>query len=140
MSYPVRDVRRRIQTEHGQVVSAIDDCANCVASPWDTSRTTNREAVIDPFRTALAERDLLEQLARVLADVVDAAGYDLPETPVPAPPYVVVTSRGPLLRATIGPGRLVIRFDAFEVIRDSTPNGAATYRRRDGVSVDVSLV
>ena len=139
MSYPVRDARRRIQENHRSVVADIDDCADRVAEPWDTSRTTNPDAVVEPFHAALAERGLLEQLSYVLADVVEATGYDLRETPVPAPPYVVVTSRGPVLRGTIDPGRLVIEFDAFEVVRDSDPAGTAAYRRRNGIELVISL-
>lgn len=139
MSYPVRDARRRIQERHRSVVAEIDECADRVAEPWDTSRTTNPDAVVEPFHAALAERGLLEQLAHMLADVAEATGHELHGTPVPAPPYVVVTSRGPMLRGTIDPGRLVIAFDAFEVIRDSEPGRTAAYRRRNGIELEISL-
>ena len=139
MSYPVRDARRRIRERHGSIVAEINDCADRVAEPWDTSRTTNPDAVVEPLHAALAERGLLERLAHVLADVASATGYELRGTPVPAPPYVVVTSRGPVLRGTIDPGRLVIEFDAFEVVRDSDPAGTAAYRRRNGIELEISL-
>jgi len=73
------------------------------------------------------------------ADAVEATGYDLRASPVAGPPYVVVTSCGPVLRATIDPGRLVIRFDAFEVVRDSDPDRSSAYRRLDGTQLEVSL-
>lgn len=139
MSHPVRDARRRIQTDHASVVDGIDTCADAVAEPWDTSRTTDSRAVADGLRRGLAETGVLEALPGVLADAVDATGYDLRATPVPAPPYVVVTSRGPVLRATIDPGRLVIRFDAFEVLRDTDPDRPPAYRRRDGIRLEVAL-
>lgn len=139
MSYPVRDARRRIRERHRSVVDEINDCADRVAAPWDTSRTTNPDAVVDQFHAALAERGVLERLAHVLADVAEATGYQLHGRPVPAPPYVVVTSRGPVLRGTLDPGRLVIEFDAFEVIRDSEPGRTAAYRRRNGVQLEISL-
>ncbi|MXV62267.1 hypothetical protein GS429_09365 [Natronorubrum sp. JWXQ-INN-674] len=139
MSYPVRDARRRIQDEHVAIVEGIDHCAAQVAEPWDTARTTDRNAVTDSLRAALESTGLLEQLPLVLADVVDATGYQLRAQPVAAPPYVVITSRGPILRATIDPGRLVIRFDVFDVVRDGDPGRLPAYRRRNGVRLDVSL-
>lgn len=139
MSNPVRAARRQLQHEHASIVEAIDHCADQVAAPWDTSRTTDRNAVADGLRAALAETGVLEQLPRVLADVVAATGHELPAQPVAGPPYVVVTSRGPMLRATIDPGRLVIRFDAFDVVRDADPNRRPAYRRRNDVRVQVAL-
>lgn len=139
MSHPVRAARRRIQREHVPVVEGINACADAVADPWDTSRTTDRGAVVDGLRRLLEETGVLETLPGVLADAVDATGYELSARPVAAPPYVVVTSRGPVLRASIEPGRLVIRFDAFEVVRDADPDRPPTYRRRDGVGLEVSL-
>ncbi|AGB37405.1 hypothetical protein [Natronococcus occultus] len=135
MSHPVRAARRRIQAEWQPVVHGVDDCADRVAEPWDTSRTTNPDRVVAPLGRSLEEANLLEELAALLADVVEAADCELRASPVPAPPYVTVTSRGPVLRATVDPGRLVIRLDAFEVVRDPVP----AYRRLDGVEVDVSL-
>lgn len=139
MSYPVRDARRRIQEEHAAIVEGIDHCADQVSDPWDTARTTDREAVSEGLRSALAATGLLEQLPLVLADVVESTGYELRASPVAAPPYVVVTSRGPILRATIDPGRLVIRFDVFDVIRDAEPGLPPAYRRRNGVRIGVTL-
>lgn len=139
MSHPVRAARRRIQANHASVIEGINACADSIADPWDTSRTTDREAVADGLRRALADAGILEALPGVLADAVDATGFELPADPVPGPPYVVVTSCGPVLRATIDPGRLVIRFDAFEVVRDSVPTQPPAYRRLDGIRLDVSL-
>ncbi|ELY69565.1 hypothetical protein C489_04691 [Natrinema versiforme JCM 10478] len=121
------------------VVDAIDACADAIADPWDTSRTTDGDAVADGLHRALEEGGILQVLPGVLADVVAATGYDLQADPVPGPPYVVVTSRGPVLRATIDPGRLVIRFDAFEIVRDADPGRKPAYRRLDGIQVSVSL-
>ncbi|ELY61926.1 hypothetical protein [Natronolimnohabitans innermongolicus] len=139
MSHPVREVRRRIQTEHVPIVEGIDECADRIADPWDTSRTTDRDAVVEGLGAELESAGLLEQLPVVLADAVAATGCELPAQPVAAPPYVVVTSRGPVLRATIDPGRLVIRFDVFDVVRDESSRCPPAYRRRNGVAITVSL-
>ncbi|QFU83557.1 hypothetical protein [Natronorubrum aibiense] len=139
MSCPVRDARRRIEDEHAAIVEGIDHCAEQIAEPWDTARTTDRDAVATQLRSALEATGLLEQLPLVLTDVVAATGHELQAQPVPAPPYVVITSRGPMLRATIDPGRLVIRFDAFDIVRDDEPGRPPAYRRRDGIRLEVSL-
>lgn len=66
------------------------------------------------FRTALRDAGALERLPTVLASTVDHLGDALAATPVAAPPYVVVTSRGVLLRATLDRGRLVVEIQTFE--------------------------
>ncbi|QSW98670.1 hypothetical protein [Haloterrigena alkaliphila] len=139
MSYPVRDARRRIRAEHVGVLEEIDRCADRVAEPWDTARTTDPDAVADGLRATFAETGLLERLPLVLSDVVAATGHELPVEPVAAPPYVVVTSRGPVLRATIDPGRLVLRFDVFDIVRDAEPGKPPAYRRGNGVELGISL-
>lgn len=131
----VRAARRRVQREHGDVVAAIDRCADEVATAWPADRATDRSAVVEPLRACLDRSGVLEALPSVLDDAVDATGFDLPATPVAHPPYVAITSRGPVLRATIAPGRLVLRFDAFAVVRGPDPG----YRRTDGVELVVSL-
>ncbi|MFA9415564.1 hypothetical protein [Natrinema sp. HArc-T2] len=139
MSHLVRDVRRRIRTDHASIVDGIDACADAVAAPWDTARTTDSETVADGLRRTLSDAGIDETLPSVLVDAVEATGCELRATPVPAPPYVVVTSRGPMLRATIDPGRLVIRFDAFEVVRDPASGRPPSYRRLDGTRLEVAL-
>ncbi|SDQ90728.1 hypothetical protein [Natronobacterium texcoconense] len=138
MSYPIREARRRLLTNHGSIVADVDRCADAVAEPWDTARTTNRDALVADLRSTLETAGVLERLPAVLEDAVDAMGCELQAEPVAGPPYVVVTTRGPMLRATIDPGRLVIRFDAFEVVRTDAGRGAS-YRRRDGVELVVAL-
>ncbi|WP_254529788.1 hypothetical protein [Natrinema gelatinilyticum] len=139
MSHPIRAARRRIQAEHESVVDGIGACADAIVEPWDTARTTNREAVVGGLHRSLEETGIHGSLPDVLADVVSATGFELQACPVPAPPYVVVTSRGPILRATIDPGRLVIRFDAFDVVRGSHSDRRPAYRRRDDVRLTVVL-
>ncbi|MCU4742090.1 hypothetical protein [Natronoglomus mannanivorans] len=140
----VRVARRRIQREHVTVCDGIDYCADQVVADWTSDRVTDREAVVEPLRDCLESSGILDRLPLVLSDAVDATGHELAATPVGAPPYVVVTSRGPVLRATIDPGRLVIRFDAFEVCSgsefDSRFGSETGYRRlENGLCLSVSL-
>ncbi|ARS88337.1 hypothetical protein [Natrarchaeobaculum aegyptiacum] len=139
MSYPVRNARARILEDHDDVIGEVERCADAVAAAWDDADTRAREDVTDPMSAALEATGTLEQLPGVLADAVEAAGGHLRAPPVAAPPYVVVTSRGPVLRATLEMGRLVIRFDAFEVVRHPGADDPPTYRRRDDLRLTVSL-
>lgn len=135
VSHPVRACRRCIQRDHESIVDGIDYCADVVSESWDGTHATDRHRVVKPMRSALESAGILERLPLVLADSVESAGYELSATPVPAPPYVVLTSRGPICRATVGPGRILIRFDVFDVARDPEP----VYQRLDGVQISVSL-
>lgn len=139
MSYPVRNARTRIHEDHGDVIAEIEHCADAVVASWKAGEPRDREAVTAPLQAALEATGTLERLPAVLADAVDAAGGDLRAPPVAAPPYVVVTSRGPVLRATLERRRLVIRFDVFEVVRGSGGGEPATYRRREDLRLTVSL-
>lgn len=136
MPGPVRAAKACVRNEHADVLDAIDTCADEVCAPWEGDYTRDSRAIVEPMGAALEARAVLDRLPTVLADAVGAAGYDLSAPPVAAPPYVVVTSRGPILRATIDPGRLVIRFDAFDVVGG---RGRRRYRRLESVRPAVSL-
>lgn len=122
-----RRARDHVLREHADLVRRLGDCADRVAAAWETP-PTDRRGVVEPLRAVLAESGALEELPRLLADTVEAAGYDLRARPVAAPPYVAVTSVGPVCRATVADGRLVVTFELFELDRSGD---VATYRRRD---------
>ncbi|SDM36007.1 hypothetical protein SAMN04487949_1404 [Halogranum gelatinilyticum] len=109
--------RTYLLAEHADLLTVASDCADAVAAGWDGSSTTDREAVAGPLEATLRRAGVLEQLPTVLAGAVDAAGGHLRAQPVPAPPYVVVTSTGPVLRATLDSGRLVVSIHLFTVER-----------------------
>lgn len=110
-------VRSYLLAEHRTVLDTASDCADAVAAGWDGESTTDRDAVTGPLEATLRRSGVLGQLPAVLAGAVDAAGYQLRAEPVAAPPYVVVTSTGPVLRATVSDGRLVVSLRLFEVQR-----------------------
>lgn len=135
----VEAARNRILDAHGDVVRGVVAVADAVAAAWDDPAasgdgsaaagddfvadpdfpaTADRAAVVEPLRAELRARGLLDRMPAVLADAADAAGYDLPAEPVAAPPYVVVTGRGPVLRGTVADGRLVVVLTVFRVERD----------------------
>lgn len=144
---PAAAAREHLLAEHGEIIDAVLDVADAVATGdlegrgnptgaaadaasdagagaagWvrlDDGRlaTPNRDAVVPVFRAVLDDRGLLTELPELLAAAVDAAGYTLPATAVPAPPYVAMTSTGPVLRGTVDDGRLVVRIDCFDVVR-----------------------
>lgn len=116
-SDPTTAVRAYLLDEHADLVGTVLDCADAVAAGWDGAATTDRERVVPPLRAALERAGLLDRLPAVLDGCVAAAGYELPARPVAAPPYVVVASRGPVLRATLSDGRLVVTVRAFDVER-----------------------
>lgn len=125
--------RECVTTEHVDVVAAVGACADAVADSWDESTTSDGTALAGRLESCLAESGTLDALPGVLAAAVRAGGGTLPAEPVASPPYVAVTSRGPVLRATLGEGRLVVELRAFQLTDENR------YERRDGVAVAASV-
>jgi hypothetical protein len=109
--------RAAILDDHGPTVEAVLACADDVADARDPP-ITDGPGLADALEAALGGAGVLGTLPAVLATAVDAAGGTLSARPVAAPPYVAVTSRGPVLRATLDGGRLVVTVRAFAVERD----------------------
>lgn len=110
-------VRSYLLSEHDALIDHLSTCADAVADGWDDDRTSDRDAVVTPLERTLEATGALELFPAVLTGAVQAAGYELRASPVAAPPYVAVTSRGPVLRATLDDGRLVVTFLLFDVER-----------------------
>lgn len=115
MSQVESEIRSLIRDHYADVLTDIETCAKRVVSRWDEPFQTQSTMVSKPLGDQLERLELLDRLVAVLIDAVEVAGFPLDPGPVPAPPYVVVGSRGPLLRATIDPGRLVIEFRVFDI-------------------------
>jgi hypothetical protein len=73
----------------------------------------------------------------VLAGAVSAVGEQLQARPVAGPPYVVVTSVGPVLRATLAERRMVVTLELFTVEHDGDdPRYARRPTDADSVAVE----
>ncbi|KAB7515386.1 hypothetical protein DM867_04805 [Halosegnis rubeus] len=105
-------VREHLLGERREWVQTAIDCADAVASGWGGATTTDSETVVSPYRTTLDRAGVLANAPAVLRECVEAAGERLSANPVAAPPYVVVTSEGLLLRATLDE-RLLVRVRVF---------------------------
>ena len=116
----VAAARERLLDDHRETVAAVLRCADDVAASWDGAAATDRAAVVDSLERRLREAGLLQRLPELLADAVAATEHSLAASPVAAPPYVVVASRGPVLRGTTDAGRLVVTVGAFSVERGET--------------------
>lgn len=129
-------VRERVLAEHRGTVEAVlanaDDVMREIGTP------ASRAAVVEALDERFDRRDLHERLVDLLRTAVAAAGYEFRAEPVPAPPYVVLTGRGPLVRATVADGRLVVLLRAFRlgdggdgyVRADADPEAAIEVRFR----------
>ncbi|MGZ0746415.1 hypothetical protein [Haloparvum sp. AD34] len=116
----VAAARDRLLAEHGELLATVLDCADAVAADFETTvdgapATRDSRSIRDPLQATLERAGVLEQLPAVLVDAVEAAGASMSAKPVAAPPYVVVTSTGPTLRATLDGRRLIVRLEVFAV-------------------------
>lgn len=125
--------RECVATEHANVVAGVGACADAVADTWAEPSTSDGTALAAALESCLAESETLDALPDVLATAVRAAGGTLSAEPVAGPPYVAVTSRGLVLRATLDEGRLVVELRAFRLTDGNR------YERRDGVAVEAAV-
>jgi hypothetical protein len=131
-------VRASLHREHADLLATAEQCADAVAGAWDGETTTDRSAVVPPLETTLRESGVHARLPTVLAGAVSAVGEQLQAEPVAGPPYVVVTSVGPMLRATLPERRVVVTIRLFTIRRDGD---APRYARRadDAEPVEVAF-
>ena len=108
-------VRDRLLDAHRPTLERALSCADAVAAGWDGESTTDREAVVGPYRALLERAGLLEALVAALVDAVESEGYELAAQPVPDVPYLAVTGQGVVLRGSTDDGRVVVTLRAFEV-------------------------
>jgi hypothetical protein len=118
--------KRHLLDAHHETIVEVCEAGRAVAASWSEGAVQDPSRVTDPLTSQLGD-ELPEQLLDGLETAVAATGHQLQGTPVPAPPYFVVTSRGPLCRGTLDDGRrLVVLFELFSIERRPR-----TYRFRD---------
>jgi hypothetical protein len=105
--------RERVVAEHREPLTATLAAADAVAT--DPDALADGGTLRRGLRERLADRGLLARYPAVLRTAVAAAGRELAADPVPAPPYVVVASTGPVLRGSTDAGRIVVALRAFAV-------------------------
>lgn len=129
-------VHEHLLSEHRTLITTVLACADSVAEPADRSLSP-----ADPLYEQLDRANVIERLPTVLADTVTLLGSPLTAEPVAAPPYVVVTSVGPIMRATLEDRRLVITIEAFRVNRDwDKDRDTHRYVRTTGTPADLLTV
>lgn len=103
--------------DYADLLTQIAACADEVAREWGTDSVEDRVRITDPLESRLATAGVLEAFPTLLGEAAELLGDDLAADPVAAPPYVLVTSVGPVARATLArrPVRLVVEIRVFEV-------------------------
>lgn len=133
------DLTRTVLAECPETIAAAvaagNDAAGVLGSPC-----TDPERLRTAIERALEDRSLPESLVETLSVAAGALGTPIRGEPVPAPPYLAVTSRGPVCRATLADGRrLLVRVELFAVerrpreycFRDPSPESALTVALTD---------
>lgn len=119
------DLNREILETHGDLIGAVIDSAAELAGVIDSWPVSDPETIRVPLEQSLRADGLLDPLLGMLETGAGALGETIQGQPVAAPPYLVVTSRGPMCRGTLSNGRrLVIELRLFAV------EGPRTYRFR----------
>ena len=110
--------REAIGDSHRETLAAAVDAGRTVARAWPDETVSDADAVAGPLERVLRERELPADLLAMLDTGAAAVDASTRGAPVPAPPYLAVTSRGPVCRATLSDGRrLVVEPVLFEVER-----------------------
>jgi len=108
-------VAATIRDTHVEVVAAVERVAARVAREWPAAGPADGRRVATELEAALGAAGLFDRLPALLETATDRLGATPVADPVAAPPYVVVTSRGPVLRATLPRRRVVVTLAVVEV-------------------------
>lgn len=132
-------VRSRVVEEHRATLRSLVDLGRQVAATWPDCATTEASAVRSSLEHALETTGLADAVLDMLRVGADTLDEPLQARLLPAPPYLAITSRGPICRATIsGDRRLVLLVELFEIDRtgpsyrfvDPSPEECLTVRIR----------
>ena len=129
-------VGRFVERTDPELLCRIETAADRVVNTWPGESVSDPSAVREPFADTLADLGVPSRACTLIESVTDRFGLEPVASPVPAPPYVVVTTGGVVLRSTLADGRLVMELAAFEV--RTQPSRA--YERRDEVAVTAQII
>jgi len=102
-------------------VSEVIDAGQTVADSWPNDTVTDAKAITEPLDRVLRTRGLYDELLALLRDGVASIDETIQGNPVPDIPYLSITSRGPICRATMASDRrLVIVLELFTIDRDQS--------------------
>lgn len=108
--------RRRLLAAHADIIKEVINAGTAVTTAIEEWPVTDGTVIRVPLDHLLQERGLPNPLLATLETTAATLGEEIRGAPVAAPPYYVVTSRGPLCRGTLADGRrLVIEFELFEI-------------------------
>lgn len=105
----------RLLENHREWLHSVESASHTAAAGWAGSSTTDRDAVVEGFEAALREAGAIRAAPTVIRDLAAVVDLELPADPVAGPPYVVVTGRGLVCRATGKDRRLVLEVPTFAV-------------------------
>lgn len=114
--WSVPSARAALLADHKQTIEAVLEAASAIADAHGpfTEPQLLRRVLTEQLQT----HELLEPLLAMLTTATEAVGETVQGAPIPAPPYLSVTSRGPVCRGTLSDGRrVVIELVTFAVER-----------------------
>ncbi|MFB6254469.1 MAG: hypothetical protein ABEI06_07660 [Halobacteriaceae archaeon] len=120
-------LQSHIRDQYPAILASISDCAETTRQKLDQHPTQEGDQIKTFLQDCLDKKNLLAACSHLLQESLQAQGLELPAQPVPSPPYVVVTSRGVMLRGTFEDQRIVILLQVFTV----DPENTSQYRRCD---------
>lgn len=124
VSIETAHIADKLRATHSETIAVIGASADSVQNCLDAS-SANRDTVVGELKAELRRRNRYAVLPELLETAIQTIGLELPTEPVAAPPFVVITGRGPVLRAVFEAGRLIVRIRVFERVED----GSGCYER-----------
>lgn len=130
------ELERPVLARKRETIAAVVRAGATVATEETTGDPQAHRGALE---RAVESRALAPRLLDVLETAADCRGTSIDGEPVPAPPYLAITSRGPICRGTLATGgRLIVRIELFAVsssprryqFRDPTPADALAIELR----------
>jgi hypothetical protein len=113
--------RSSLINRHRETILGAIELGRGVSREWSGDRVTDSASITDPLERAVGESGLGQPLLELLVDAGRTVGSGIEGRPVSAPPYLAITSRGPVCRGTTPDGRrVVVTLALFAVERTPT--------------------